>query len=484
MLLSRHPSLLSSPMLLVRAAVLIGFLIVPLTFGRLLTAQENPLVKPTLEVIERPAVKAPKQVDVEPTARDDQIEERLMRILVATGWFANPSVRVDEGVVFLAGTAQTVEHRQWADELVRNTQDVVAVVNRLEVAIPPIWDMQPALEGLHGLAREALLLLPFVVLALAVLLVAGFVSWLTTKLSRHLLQQQIQPPLLREVAARLLGATVLIFGVYIVLRVSGLSRLALTVLGGTGLVGLVIGIAFRDITENFLASIFLSAQRPFRVGDLVEIANILGYVQRLTVRTTIVMTLEGNHVQIPNAIVYKSTIRNFTSNPNRREDFSVGIGYAVPISHAQEVALAAVRSHPAVLKEPEPWVLADGLGPATVNLRVYFWLNGTTHSWLKVRSSVIRLVKRSFQENGIEMPDEARELVFPRGVPVHLIDERSSITHKPVSATPPTSVQRAHSSEPLSTDGEGDLTAEADEIENQARQAQLPEAGENLLLAR
>jgi len=129
-------------------------------------------------------------------------------------------------------------------------------------------------------------------------------------------------------------------------------------------------------------------------------------------------------------------------------------------------------------------VLADGLGPATVNLRVYFWLNGTTHSWLKVRSSVIRLVKRSFQENGIDMPDEARKLVFPRGVPVHLIDERRAVLNKPVESTESSAVDIAHTPEPLCANGEGDLIAEADEIENQARQAQLPEAGENLLLAR
>lgn len=470
--------------LLVRVGIFGSILIFSPAIEGSLVAQDIPLVKSGPEEVERPVVKVPKQVVVQPVAQDDQIEERLTRILIATGWFTNTSVRVDEGVVFFTGTAQSVEHRQWADELARSTQDVVAVVNQLHVANPPIWDMQPALSGIQELAREAILLLPFFVLALTVLLVAGAVAWLTTRLSRHMLQQQIQPPLLREVAARLLGATVLIFGVYIVLRVSGLSRLALTVLGGTGLVGLVIGIAFRDITENFLASIFLSAQRPFRVGDLVEIVNILGYVQRLTVRTTIVMTLDGNHVQIPNAIVYKNTIRNFTSNPNRREDFSVGIGYAVSITHAQEVALAAVRSHPAVLKDPEPWVLADGLGPATVNLRVYFWLNGTTHSWLKVRSSAIRLVKRSFQENGIEMPDEARELVFPRGVPVHLFDERLAVSSKPLESTQARGAETAHSPEPPSADGEGDLTADADGIEKQVRQAQLPEAGENLLLGR
>jgi hypothetical protein len=164
--------------------------------------------------------------------------------------------------------------------------------------------------------------------------------------------------------------------------VSGLTQLALTVLGGTGLVGLVVGIAFRDITENFLASIFLSIQRPFETADLIEVSGVTGYVRQLNMRTTVVMTLDGNIAQIPNATVYKSTLRNFTTNANRREDFVVGIGYDEPIDRAQEIARGVLEGHPAVLSDPGPLVLADGLGKSTVNLRVYFWINGREHSWL------------------------------------------------------------------------------------------------------
>jgi small-conductance mechanosensitive channel len=212
--------------------------------------------------------------------------------------------------------------------------------------------------------------------------------------------------------------------------------------------------------------------------------GVLGYVQQLTVRTTVLMTLDGNHVQIPNAIVYKNTIRNYSSNPNRREDFNVGIGYRVPITRAQEVALAAVHSHPAVLKSPEPWILADSLGAATVNLRVYFWLDGSEHSWLKVRSSVIRLVKRAFQENGIEMPDEARELVFPQGVPVHLVDGRHPESNGRSESSAERSAVQPPKVEPVSTGSEAGLATDAEQIENQARRATSPEAGENLLIGR
>jgi small conductance mechanosensitive channel len=241
-----------------------------------------------------------------------------------------------------------------------------------------------------------------------------------------------------------------------------------------------LGIAFRDITENFLASIFLSVQNPFRTGDLVEIVQITGFVQALTTRATVLMTLDSNQVQIPNATVYKSNIVNFTSSPNRRVDFIVGIGYQDLISDAQKVALNVLETHPAVLKDPEPWVLVENLGSATVNLRVYFWLDGSQHSWLKVKSSVIRLVKRAFQTSGISMPDEAREMIFPEGVPVRWLDPGEG--QPPGSGTTvPGMPDQAEESSSIETDAEAGLRSEAGEIQAQASRSWKPEEGENLL---
>ncbi|MFZ5830393.1 MAG: mechanosensitive ion channel domain-containing protein [Planctomycetota bacterium] len=420
-------------------------------------------------------------VEVNPVARDEEIGARLQRILEATEWFDEPRVEVDEGVVFLSGRTETEEQKVWAGNLAQKTRDVVAVVNRLEVKQPAPWDWRPALAGAYDLWSGFIASLPYMAFGMVVLFVAYVAAKLLTRALRGVLGRRVGVSLLREVIARGLGILVFLLGLYIVLRVSGLTRLAVTVLGGTGLVGLVIGIAFRDITENFLASILLSVQQPFRAGDLVELDGVLGYVQQLNVRTTVLMTLTGNHVQIPNSTVYKSTIRNYTSNPNRREEFTVGIGYEVQIPKAQEVALGVLAEHPAVLKEPEPWVLVDSLGAGTVVLRVYFWLDGSTHSWLKVRSSAIRLVKRAFQAHGLSMPDEAREVLFPQGVPVHLIDERRAAdAGVPVEKRP---AEPAAEDDRPSVPAEGGLRSDAPQIEEQARRSRLPEEGEDLLRA-
>ena len=424
---------------------------------------------------------APAKVDVKPVARDEEIRTRLQSVLDATGWFTDPQVRVEEGVVFLNGRTETEELKKWAGDLVRNTQDVVAVANRMEVPEPSVWDFGPAWSGLLVLWRDFIRSLPFFAFGLFILALSIGTGLVATRGAQAFLRRRVRANLLRNVIARSVGVLVFLFGTYIVLRVSGLTQLALTVVGGTGLIGLAVGIAFRDITENFLASIFLSMQRPFETGDLVEVAGVTGYVQQLNVRTTIVMTLDGNLVQIPNATVYKSNLRNFSSNANRREDFVVGIGYDDSINDAQEVARKVLADHPAVLKDPEPSVLADSLGRATINLRVYFWLNGREYSWLKVRSSVIRLVKIAFQKHGISMPDEAREVVFPQGIPVTILNGKPGKTHDNGQVKRlPTQPPREELDAP-STKAEGGLSSEAGVIKEQARQVKPLNDGENLL---
>jgi small-conductance mechanosensitive channel len=429
---------------------------------------------------ELPSVAA--RVDIDPVARDDEIRDRLERILTATGWFEEPRVRVDEGVVLLSGHAESEELKKWASNLASNTQGVAAVANQMTVKELSIWDFSSAQSGLSSLKRDLVQALPFVMLALIILALSVVAAWLTTRAVRRVLERRIGSRLLRGLFARGAGVLIFVAGLYIVLRISGLTQLALTIIGGTGLIGLAVGIAFRDITENYLASIFLSIQRPFRTGDLVEITDVTGYVRELNVRTTILMAMDGTLCQLPNATVYKSTIRNYSSSPNRREDFVVGIGYDDRIDEAQEVARRVLESHPAVLTDPEPWVLAEELGKATVNLRIYFWLNGHEHSWLKVRSSVIRLIKRAFQDHGISMPDEAREVIFPRGVPVTMLSEPPDPEQPDRAQQRTAPAQRVElTPDAVVTPAEGGLSSEANTLDEQARLAHQPDHTTNLL---
>lgn len=443
-------------------------------------------------------VTPPAKVDVAPIADDQQIAGRLSRIMKATDWYREVQVHVDEGVVFLRGGAKREDQKQWAGDLARNTQDVVAVVNQLRVAEQPLWDLSPAWKEADSLGRTFIQSLPLLALALVIVILAWIVSGFAIRWSQVGFNYRFRSQLLSDVASRAVAISVFFLGLYLALRVTGLTQIAATLLGGTGLVGLVIGIAFRDIAENFLASVLISVQRPFALGDQIEIDGHSGLVQSVTMRGTLLMTLNGNHVQIPNSAVYKSTIRNLTANPKQRQQFDIGISYSDSISDAQEIILKVIRGHEAVLDDPESMVLADLLGPSSVQLRAYFWIDGMKHSPIKVRSSLIRLVKRALEDARISLPLESREITIAREIPIRLVRDSSSrvensrpsngfSAREHASSSPRT--MNARVNKPMSstestqakTDAEGGLQTEVAEIEQQAREARQPEDGTNLL---
>jgi small conductance mechanosensitive channel len=450
-------------------AILVAFLLA------LTAAPVQAQTPPTVEDIVAPG--STTEVAVEPGARDTQITDRLRRILEASDWFAPLSVSVREGIVFLDGQTETDERREWAQQLAMRTQDVVAVVNRIEVQRAITWDLTPTWRELERLVERAQWFAPLTVVSLIILLVFWLLSRGVATLARSTLRQRLSSPLLVDIAARALALPVILIGIYLVLQLAGLTRLAVTVLGGTGLVGIVLGLAFRDIAENALASILLSVRNPFRAGDWIQLGDYQGIVQNLNMRTTILMTLDGNHVQIPNSLVFKSVITNFSTNPGRRAEFHVGIGYANSIVKAQALIIDALRAHPAVLDDPEPAAIVDELGPSTVNIRVQFWFDGKAYSIFKVRSSLMRQVKRALQDAGISTPAPIHEIVFPDGVPLHRIPTRPGTTESMPGPLAPTDTAEAATV----SSGEGNLKSEEAELQRQADASDLPEAQDNLL---
>ena len=443
---------------------------------------EEPVNPPPAE-----SLPAPKAVNVTPEVADSEISTRLTRILKATEWFEDPLVEVDEGVAFLTGSTNDEKYRQWAGDLSRNTQDVVAVVNRIEIRQPDLFDLSASYSTVKSIMRKTVQSIPIILAALLVLLFTFLAMYISGHVADYTILSRFQNKLLRGVVRKGLLLLVFLLGIYLVLQIAGLTRLAATVLGGTGLFGLIVGIAFRDIAENFLASILISMQNPFRYGDLIEVEGIQGYVQRVNTRGTLLMSLDGNHIQIPNSIIYKSKILNFTSNPKVRLDFMVGVGYDVPINEAQSIAKEILESHPAVLDDPEPTVLVEGLGSSTVNLRLYYWIDGHKFSVLKVNSSMMRLVKTTFEERGFSMPDDAREVIFPQGVPVTMVSAEEAAAAKqapsqqpvPQPSRSPVEIQ----DEETVTDAEGSLTSEFNELERQSQQARDPEEDSTDLLS-
>ena len=426
---------------------------------------------------------APEQVvEVDEAAEDVDIGTRLQNILESTDRFANPRVEVDNGVVFLYGTTEKTEYKDWARQLALKTQDVVAVVNNITVQeiTVPLWDFTPAYDEIRNMGREMVLALPMMALGLVILLLTMIAGRIALFLTRKFLKRRLDSMILREVISRAIVVIVSILGLYFFLRISGLTSLALAMLSGTGVIGLLVGLAFREIAENFLASVLISIQKPFHVGDTIAVDGHIGVVQKVTTRGTVLMAFDGNYIQIANATIYKNTIENFTANPNTRMDFVIGVGYDGPVSQSQSLIMEVLRAHEAVLNDPEPNVLVENLGSSTINLRVYYWIDVSKHSGLKVNSAIIRLTLATLTEAGISMPDDAREIVFPEGVPVLQIDKREQQEEKE-RVVQRASDQARNEKEPESTESEGNLGSDVANLNAQAQASPSPEEGSDLL---
>ena len=426
-----------------------------------------------------------QSVDVSPQTSDRAIARRLQAILEATeektDRFARPTVEVDEGIVTITGIARSAEDKEWATQLARKTDDVVAVINTMTLREMPLWTMEPAIAEIKTLWSLGVRALPLVVLGLVVLFITIFFARTLARLFARPLAQRLESRLLASVLERLLFLLVVIVGVYLFLRISGLTKLAVTLAGGTGLVGLALGFAFRDIAENFLASILISIQRPFRIGDTIKVDGHKGVVQRVTTRGTILMDFDGNHIQIANATVYKNTIENFTANPKIRAKFSIGIGYDASISRAQQIALDLLEAHSAVLDDPKQLILVSELGASSVVLTLYFWVDGSQYSMGKVRSAVMRKIVQAYDDAGISMPDDAREVIFPDGVPVRMLEDGESLEESDPSPTPPITHAERRADGSDATEAEGDLQSEVHDIQKQAEASRSPEDGKDIM---
>ncbi len=404
--------------------IIIPAVIVAVTAALPATAQTSPPANTSEETTNK--------VEIDPVAEDTDIDARLTRILTATGWFARPQIRVSEGIVFIDGEVDTNTHKIWAGNLARNTQDVVAVVNRLKVVPQPELDFTPALNEMTRLWRSFIQLLPLLLFGTVIMVLAWFGASLISQITRPWFETRTSSKLLGRLLARTVTIPILLIAAYFVLQTLGLTQLALTVMGGTGIIGIVAGFAFRDIAENFLASILLSVRRPFLIDDFVRIGEHEGIVRAMTTRSTQLMTLDGNLVHVPNAMVFKSVIINHTANPSSRATFSVSIGYEHSIVEAQAIVGEVVRTHIAVLDDPPPQVLVDELGSSSIHLRVLFWFNFREHASGKIASVLMRQSLRALEDAGIAAPDDAREIIFPDGVPLvrsELQDEKSNSEH-------------------------------------------------------
>ncbi len=345
------------------------------------------------------AAAAPAAIDAAATTA----EQQLQKLFITDPGLQRVTADVRNGVVQLDGKVFEPEQREQAGKLAAQVPGVQRVVNRIGVDGRIRTRVDVAFDQMAGKLIGIVAKAPLLVIAA---LLVMFASWFGGLLSRRLwlLRMRTENPYMDGLIRRLVQVVITLFGVVLALNLLGLTSLVGAVLGSAGVIGLALGFAFKDIAENYIAGILLSVRKPFSPGEHVKIDTYEGKVVALTSRATILMTLDGNQLRLPNALVFKSVLLNYSQNANRRFDFGFTIDGAQSIHHAQTLALDAFSKVEGVLADPAPsWTVVENT-PSGISLRFYGWVDQRASDLGKVRSESIRQVKAAFAHAGVESP--------------------------------------------------------------------------------
>jgi small conductance mechanosensitive channel len=200
---------------------------------------------------------------------------------------------------------------------------------------------------------------------------------------------------------------VLIFGIVAALDATGIETSA--VLASLGIVGLTVGFAARDALSNLISGILIFLDRPFVVDDLVEIEGFYGRVDRITLRSTRIVTSDGKMLAVPNTEVINKTVASYTNFPHLRLDIPITVAVNEDLERAREVLLAIIREDPEYLKEPPPRVIATQLNDYNVALELQAWLKDERRH-IERRAELRERAFNALTRAGVEMPFETLRL--------------------------------------------------------------------------
>ena len=257
----------------------------------------------------------------------------------------------------------------------------------------------------------------FQIFLLIALLIAVF--WFSSRTKRFLfnrfLAQSGLDRSLQYAIAQIVSNIVLIVGIFIVLDNAGIHLGALTVFAGA--VGVGVGFGLQNIASNFISGLVILAERPITVGDRVEVAGIIGQVQHIRARSTVIVTNDNITMIVPNSKFIDSPVTNWTyGDPRVRFRVPVGVAYGSDIEKVREALIAAGKENPHTLSDPEPSVFLDKFGNNAIEFELVVWSSEMSYRPRRYKSDLNFAIEKKLREAGIEFAFPQRDIHIRGGV--------------------------------------------------------------------
>lgn len=215
---------------------------------------------------------------------------------------------------------------------------------------------------------------------------------------------------------KIVSVVVYIAAILMILSIFGLRGSLTSLLAGAGFLGIIVGMATKDVLSGVISGMVLYIDRPFKIGDWVEVNGEQGIVQDLSLQTTRIRNFSGELVTIPNSKITSSTVINKTAEPNSRLDIGIGVDYDTDMNEALILCKEVLEAQPEVLDDPEPSIVIEEFADSSINLLIRFWVNRQD---LKERgiglpgmkSDLRKKLLEKFRAEGVEIPFPHVEII-------------------------------------------------------------------------
>lgn len=273
-----------------------------------------------------------------------------------------------------------------------------------------IFDL--VIDKIIGWLERIVLLLPNVVVSLVVLVLGFWVAKRLTLTTGKLLEKYSDRKILNNMVVTIMHMSVIGLVIFTALSILNLDKAVTSILAGVGILSLGLAFAFQDIATNFMSGVMISIRRPVKVGDLIELKETRGVVYEVNLRDTVVTTLQGKKVIIPNKDILQSVLINHSQNPKQRLDLEVGVSYGEDLERVKQVTMEAVAQLKNRTEDPIQ-LFYTKFDSSSINFVVFIWLEKPDWGvFLEARSEAVMRIKKAFDDHGITIPFPIRTLDF------------------------------------------------------------------------
>lgn len=279
----------------------------------------------------------------------------------------------------------------------------------MDISVQPLAILR---EQLNGLAGSAVALAPNLAAALLVILLTALIAFGVGRTIRAVMLRSRTRPSLVEAMSKLARILVWLFGLLIAATIIFPNLTPSKLLAGLGIGSIAIGLAFKDIFENFLAGFLILMRKPMRIGDDIECEGVSGRVETISMRDTFIRKRSGELVLAPNSFLFKNPLKILTDQPSRRISVVVGVAYGENVDAARDVIRDAIGGIENRDTGKDPQVFAYSFNSSSIDFMARWWCASAPVDEHVSRDEAVAAIKSALDTAGIEIPFPYRTLTF------------------------------------------------------------------------